>query len=98
VSDDLRPRKRADLLAVTGAAVAGAAAGAWGAALLRPWVGTLLGVGLAAHAVGMTARHRLDRETGPLPRVWQALYVLCWGALALVAGVLVARGLRSPTP
>jgi putative effector of murein hydrolase len=84
-------RKRAELLSITGAAIAGAAAGAWLAAQLRPWAGGVLLVGLAAHAVGMTTRHRIDRVEGPLPRVWQALYVLCWFAIAGVVGALLLR-------
>jgi predicted PurR-regulated permease PerM len=80
----LRERKRADLLSITGAAVAGVAAGVWFADAIRPFILPTLAVGLLAHAVGMTARHRLDREAGPLPRVWQLLYVLCWIAMAVL--------------
>lgn len=83
----LRARKRADLLSVTGAAIAGMAAGAWFADALRPLVVPLLVAGLLAHAAGMTARHRLDRQAGPLPAVWQWLYLVCW--VAIVALVLL---------
>lgn len=86
-----RARKRVDLLSITGAAIAGAAVGAWLAAQLRPWAGVVLLVGLAAHAVGMSARHRIDRVEGPLPGVWQGLYILCWLAIAGVVGALVLR-------
>ncbi len=81
----LRARKRADLLSVTGAAVAGMAAGAWLTDAIRPLFVPMLIAGLLAHAVGMTARHRLDRQDGPLPAVWQWLYTLCWIAIAALA-------------
>lgn len=84
-------RKRADLISVTGAAIAGAAVGAWLATPLRPWAALLLIVGLLSHAVGMTARHRLDRSSGPLPRVWIALYAVCWIAIATTLVGLVVR-------
>lgn len=84
-------RKRADLLSITGAAIAGAAVGAWLAAAVRPWAGAILALGLAVHATGMAARHRLDRREGPLPRVWQALYVVCWLLIAATIGALVLR-------
>lgn len=90
-------RRRADLLSVGGAAFAGAAVGVWWAHMLTPLAPALFAVGLAAHAVGMTVRHRLDRrEDGPLPRGWQVLYIVCWILIALVAvaaGVL-AVGVR----
>jgi len=84
MDDSLRARKRADLLSVTGAAVAGLAAGAWLADAIRSVFLPMLIAGLLVHAVGMTARHRLDRKSGALPAVWQWLYVLCWVAIAAV--------------
>lgn len=93
----IRARKRADLLSITGATVAGTAIGAgWGTALagIAP---LLLVLGLVVHAVGMTSRHRLDtREGGALPVFWRALYLLCWAAIALaaVAAVLLVAGGR----
>lgn len=77
----LRARKRADLLSVTGAAVAGLAAGAWLADAIRPVFLPMLVAGLLAHTVGMGARHRLDRQAGALPTLWQWLYILCWIAI-----------------
>lgn len=88
-------RKRADLLSITGAAVAGAAAGAWLGDALRPWAVLVLVIGLVVHAVGMTARHRIDRVDGPLPRTWQLLYIVCWiavGALVVALGATSLRG------
>lgn len=91
-------RRRADLLSVSGAALAGVAVGVWWARTLAPLALALSVVGIAVHAIGMTVRHRLDRhETGPLPAGWQALYVACWLAIAAVvvaAGVLTVGALR----
>lgn len=81
----LRARKRADLLSLTGAAVAGVAAGAWLADAIRPLLLPMLVAGVLAHAVGMTARHRLDRQAGALPAVWQWLYIACWIAIVALA-------------
>lgn len=81
----LRARKRADLLSLTGAAVAGVAAGAWLADAIRPLFLPILVAGVLAHAVGMTARHRLDRQAGSLPAVWQWLYISCWIAIAALS-------------
>ena len=83
----LRARKRADLLSLTGAVVAGMAVGAWLADAIRPMLLPMLIAGVLAHAVGMTARHRLDRQAGPLPAVWQWLYIGCWIAIAALAVV-----------
>lgn len=84
----LRAGKRADLLSLSGAAIAGGAAGAWLADVLQPLILPMLVAGLLAHAVGMSARHRLDREAGgPLPAIWQWLYVLCWVAIAALGAV-----------
>ena len=89
----LRARKRADLLSITGAALAGAAVGAWLEALLRPWLLPLLVLGLLIHAVGMASRHRLDRAEGPIPAGWLWFYRLCWVLLAaLVLWVALATG------
>jgi uncharacterized membrane protein YecN with MAPEG domain len=86
----LRARKRADLLSVTGAALAGVGAGVWLVRWIGDVAGVAFGVGLVAHAIGMAARHRLDtREAGPLPAAWRALYTACWLG---IAGV-VAYGL-----
>lgn len=85
MNDSLRARKKADLLSVTGAAVAGLAAGAWLADAIQPVFVPMLIAGLLAHAVGMTARFRLDRTSGRLPAMWQWLYGLCWIAIAAVS-------------
>ena len=86
----IQARKRADLLSITGAAVVGLAAGAWLAPFVRPIGWLVLVGGLVVHAVGMTARHRLDTAERPLPASWQALYLGCWVAMMaiLVFGVM----------
>lgn len=84
-----RARKRADLLSICGAAVAALAAGAWLAPTIVRFGPVLFGIGLAAHAVGMAGRHRLDRQGGALPGIWQWLYVACWAAMAVAAVILV---------
>lgn len=94
MTDVVRARKRADLLSILGAAVVGAAVGAWWEAALKPYAVHLLVVGLLVHAVGMTARHRTDRRDAPLPRTWQVRYVLCWLAIAGVVALLAAVALR----
>jgi hypothetical protein len=82
-------RKRADLLATTGAAIAGLGAGALAARQLEPLAVALLVAGGGAHAVGMSARHRLERLDAPLPAAYRALYWACWLGILAVAGVLV---------
>lgn len=71
-----RARKRANALSVTGAAVAAAAVGAWRIDAIQPLLVPLLLTDLAAHAIGMTARHRLDRDIGRLPAIWEWLYTV----------------------
>lgn len=80
----MRARKRADLLSITGATVAGIASGAWLANAIRPLFLPMLVVGLLVHAVGMKARHRLDEKAGALPASWQWLYFVCWLAIAVL--------------
>jgi hypothetical protein len=92
----LDSRKRADLVSLAGGTLAGFAAGAWfGAALPSSLAPVLLVLGIVVHAVGMTARHRLDLAEGPLPRAWVWLFASCWamlaGALAWIA-ITLLRG------
>ena len=86
-------RKRADLLSLSGASLASAAVGAWLADKLQPLLVPILLVGLLVHAVGMSARHRLDREEAPLPTVWRVLYAACWIAIAVIAASGVWHGM-----
>ena len=80
-------RKRADLLSICGATIAGAAMGALFASAVRPFAAALLVVGLVAHGLGMTARHRIDERDAPLPAVWTQVYRACW---IVIAGMLAA--------
>lgn len=78
--------KRAELLSSVGAGVLGAGLALLLAAVLRPYALAILLVGLAAHAWGMYRKHQLERRA-PATRLWwsEALYVLCWLALAALA-------------
>lgn len=91
-------RKRADLLSVAGAALAGVAFGAWLPAQVRPLAGVALATGLLAHAAGMATRHRLDRDAGAFTRGWQALYVACWISIAALLSIGVARWFAGAGP
>ena len=77
--------RRAEILSTTGAGVLGAGIGL----LLARWLASLalalFAVGIAAHAWGMYARHRLDSRTGVVRARWEEpVYWLCWIALASV--------------
>jgi hypothetical protein len=91
--DETRSRlKQAELLSTVGAAVLGAGL----ALMLERWLagfGTaLLVAGLATHGWGMYARRRLEKAS-EVPRAsWEdALYWLCWAALAALAVYIVVR-------
>ena len=93
----LRARKRADLLSLAGAAFAGLAAGAWLADAIRPLFLPMLVAGMLAHAVGMSARHRLDRQAGPLPWVHRiAGYGFVLLMLATALSALFIRDFKLP--
>jgi hypothetical protein len=82
--------KRAELLSSVGAGVLGA-----GLALLLPTVLTsyavaILLVGLVAHAWGMFQKHQLERQVEGVRLWWaEAVYWLCWLALAVLVLVIV---------
>ena len=84
--------KRAELLSSLGAGVLGA-----GIALLLPnqlalYAIPILLLGLISHAVGMSQKHGLEQQ-GEAVRVWwaEALYWLCWLALAALLAWIVIR-------
>ena len=80
-----RTRSALSTLSTVGAAIAGAAVGALIAKALLPIVWVVLGVGLAAHVVGMVGMRRFLVRTGYDVPVWQqAAYWLCWLAIAAV--------------
>ena len=83
--------KKAELLSSLGAGVLGA-----GIALLpnqlAPYTIPILLLGLISHAVGMSQKHGLEQQ-GEVLRVWwaEALYWLCWLALAALLLLIVIR-------
>ena len=54
--------KQAEVLSVVGAGVLGAGLALLAPAALGPYVYWLIGVGVAVHGLGMTMKHRLERE------------------------------------
>jgi Flp pilus assembly protein TadB len=81
--------KRAEWLSSAGVFALGAGVGAWYASAWSRGIAVVLGLGLVCHAVGMSARHRIERrQDEALPRGYQALYWLCWVVL-VVAGIVV---------
>lgn len=92
MSDRDRIRK-AEILSVSGAAVAGAGA----ALLLERWLSAvampLLVVGVLAHGLGMLLRRRLEQRTLVPRAAWEEpVYWLCW---VILAGIL-AYGFMRP--
>ena len=84
--------KRADLLSAVGAGVLGGGLALVFARALGPYAVPLLVAGLVAHAVGMFAKHRLERRGAAQRLRWaEALYWLCWAALAALAVVIAYR-------
>jgi len=86
--------KRAELLASVGAGVLGAGLALLLAPVLRPYAVAILLVGLLAHGAGMYREHQLERHA-PTARLWwaEALYALCWLALAALAAWVAFRAL-----
>ena len=79
--------RRAEILSTTGAGVLGAGLGLLLACWLAPFAVVLFLAGVAAHAWGMYARHRLESRAGVVRARWENLvYWTCWIALA---GILV---------
>ena len=80
-----RTRSALSTLSTVGAAIAGTAVGALLATALLPMVWVVLGVGLAAHLVGMVGMRRFLARKGYDAPPWQrAAYWLCWLAIAAV--------------
>lgn len=84
--------KRADLLSSIGAGVLGAGIALLLPNQLAPYAIPILVLGLISHAVGMSQKHGLDQQ-GNIARVWwaEALYWLCWLALAALLVWIVFR-------
>lgn len=86
--------KRAEFLSSVGAGVLGAGLALLAAAALQPYATAILLVGLLAHGAGMYRKHQLEQHA-PTGRLWwaEALYALCWLALAALAGWIVLQEL-----
>lgn len=84
--------KKADLLSSIGAGVLGAGIALLVANSLAPYAVPILVLGLLSHAAGMSKKHGLEKQ-GQNVRVWwaEALYWLCWAALAVLLIFIVIR-------
>jgi hypothetical protein len=84
--------KRAELLSSLGAGVLGAGLALLLPNQLTPYAIPILLLGLISHAVGMSQKHGLEQQ-GAVVRVWwaEALYWLCWLALAALLILIVIR-------
>lgn len=84
--------KKAELLSSLGAGVLGAGIALLLPNQLAPYAIPILLLGLISHAVGMSQKHGLDQQ-GNIARVWwaEALYWLCWLALAALLVWIVFR-------
>jgi hypothetical protein len=84
--------KRAELLSSLGAGVLGAGLALLLPNQLVPYAIPILLLGLISDAVGMSQKHGLERQ-GAAIRVWwaEALYWLCWLALAALLILIVVR-------
>ena len=91
-SNRIARTKRAELLATVGAGVIGAGVALLFAGTLAPYYIVILLVGLLAHAWGMFEKHQLDNGRS-VPLWSEALYWLCWAALAVLAVVIAVRHL-----
>jgi hypothetical protein len=86
--------RRAELLSSVGAGVLGAGLALLFAAILQPYALTILLVGLVAHTWGMFQKHQLERQAIGVRLWWgEAVYWLCWLALAALVLVIVGRQL-----
>lgn len=84
--------KLAELTSGVGALLLGVGLGAWFAAFLDGFATAILVTGIALHAWGMWQKHRLEAAIDDAMPAWvQALYWVCWLALALIVAFLVAR-------
>ena len=91
---DVARTKRAELLSSVGAGVLGARLALLFAEALKSYALAILLVGLLAHASGMYQKHQLESRSGS-GRVWwvEALYWLCWLALAVLLLFILVRQL-----
>lgn len=84
--------KKAELLSSLGAGILGAGIALLLPNQLAPYAIAILLLGLISRAVGMFQKHGLEQQ-GEVRRVWwaEALYWLCWLALAALLLLIVIR-------
>jgi len=84
--------KKAELLSSLGAGVLGAGIALLLPNQLAPYAISILLLGLISHGVGKSQKHRLEQQ-GEVVRIWwtEALYWLCWLALAALLLLIVLR-------
>lgn len=84
--------KKAELLSSLGAGVLGAGIALLLPNQLAPYAILILLLGLVSHAVGMSQKHGLEQQ-GEVVHLWwaEALYWLCWLALAALLLLIVLR-------
>ena len=93
--DEIRSHlKQAEILSTIGAGVLGGGV----ALLLQQWLqgftAALLVAGLIAHGWGMYGKRRLEKAAAVRRAAWEdAVYWLCWVALAALAVYIAARSL-----
>ena len=77
--------KKAEILGGVGAVILGMGIGSFFSSLLGTSALVLLIVGLAAHALGMFEKHRVENESAAR-RVWwsELLYWMCWTAMLIL--------------
>jgi hypothetical protein len=82
--DNIVKIKQADVASAMGAGLLGTAIGIFAAQALAQYALALLALGGLLHGWGMFAKHRLE-SNADLPGWSNALYWLCWIALAALA-------------
>jgi hypothetical protein len=82
--------KQAEVLSTLGAGVLGAGLALLAPAAFGPYVYWFIGVGIAVHGLGMTAKHRIEREDREQPPWVRWLFVGCWVVLVVLAAALLA--------
>jgi hypothetical protein len=86
--------KKAELLSSLGAGVLGAGIALLLPNQLAPYAIPILLIGLISHAVGMSQKHGLEQQDQVARIRWaEALYWLCWLALAVLLSWVVIRQL-----
>ncbi|MFM1991672.1 MAG: hypothetical protein RJA99_4629 [Pseudomonadota bacterium] len=85
--------KQAEVLSVLGAGVLGAGLALLAPDAFGPYVYWLIGIGIAVHGLGMSAKHRLEVAQREQLRWERVLFAVCWVVLAALIIVAVIRAL-----